>query len=78
MDEQILELVEILESLLEDLPLKIKVELNDAIELLRNAEEVEDLIKAQEQLEVVSSISSLDSFVRNEIYNVISIIEELK
>ena len=78
MDDQIGDYVEILEGLLEDVPLKVKVELEYAIGLLKDAKEVEDLIKAQEQLEVISSISSLDSFVRNEIFNVISELEELK
>ncbi len=79
MDEYISELIEVLESLIEDdTPQKIRNEIDYAIKLLNDASEVEDLIKAQEQLEVITSMSSLDSFTRNEIYNVLNAIEELK
>ncbi|MDA3855465.1 MAG: hypothetical protein PF569_04355 [Candidatus Woesearchaeota archaeon] len=77
MIEEILEIAEVLESLVEDAPNKVKVELSSVIALIKVANGQEDLIKIQEQLEVISSMGNVNSYLRNEVYNAISIIESL-
>lgn len=79
MDEnQILEIIDILESLLEDLPFKPKEELSKVIsELKKTPLENETLMKIQDDLEMISSFSTVDSFSRNEIINIITSIESI-
>lgn len=77
MSQEIDEIIEILESLLDDVLHKAKIELQIVIDKLKNYNEVEDLIQAQEHLELISNMSNVDSFTRSEIYNILSIIEGL-
>lgn len=77
MMDEILDITEILIDLVDEVPNKVKVELESAITLIKVANGQEDLIKVQGQLEVVSSMSNVNSYVRNEVFNVISIIESL-
>lgn len=77
MENEIIEIVEILETLLEDIPYKAKNDLEVAIVMLKKPLDQEGLIKVQDQLEIVTSVSNLDSYSRNEIMNVLSIIESL-
>ena len=75
--DDVVDIVELLESLLEDSPHKVKVELEVAIKLLEKAETSEDLMNVQDQLEVVSNINNLDAFISSEIYNLLPVIENL-
>lgn len=78
MDEKISDIVEILESLLEGMAFKPKEELQKVIIKLKvDNLDSEDLIKVQDDLEIISSMSSLDSFSRNEIINLITEIETI-
>jgi hypothetical protein len=77
MEDEILDIVEILESLFEDISYKAKADLEVAIAMLKKPLDQEGLIKVQDQLEMVTSVSNLDSYTRNEIMNVLSIIESL-
>ena len=87
MIDDLLDIAEILEGLTEDCSLKVKTELKNAILVLntiiekseKEQEEIntEELIKVQDQLEYISNMKNVDSFVRNEIFNVLSIMETL-
>lgn len=77
MEQEISEIIEILVSLLEDVPLKARQEIEIAINMLKKPLSQEGLIKVQEQLEIITNINNIDSYTRNEIYNAISIIESL-
>lgn len=85
MIDDLLDISQILENLTEDCSLKIKTELEDVIsklnKIIDNEEEkpidTEDLIKIQDHLEQISTMNNVEPFVRNEIYNVLSIIETL-
>lgn len=79
MDATLSEIVDTLEMLLEDLPSKPKVKLQEIIEEFSSLEEVEPsrIMKIQDDLELLSTSSNLDSFSRNEIINVLSLIETL-
>lgn len=74
-DSEIGDLADILEMLLDDLPAKIRDELEVVIENLGSATGIEDLLKIQDELESISNMNNLDSFSRNEIMNVIASIE---
>lgn len=77
-DEKIIEIIEILESLLEDMPSKARLELNVAIKTLKNINsDIENLLKAQDQLENIVNISNIDAYSRNEINNILAEIEEM-
>ncbi len=77
MELEIMEVVDILESLLEDTSAKVRVEIEAAISLLNSAKDAEDLLAVQDQLEIISNMSNVDSYTRNEIFNVSSLIESL-
>lgn len=79
MDEQHIEnIVEILDSLLEDLPFKVKEELSLVIKVLKNNSlDNEKLMKIQDDLEMISNMGSIDSFSRNEIINIVTEIESI-
>jgi phosphopantothenate synthetase len=77
-DEVIQEYIEILESLLEDMPYKPKEELKRIInEMKKSKIDSEFLLKIQDDLEAFSATSNIDSFTRNEIMNIISDMELL-
>lgn len=77
MMDDILEIAEILENLLDEVPNKVKSDVEAIIALIKVADGQEDLIKVQEQLEVISGMSNVGSYVRNEVFNAISLIESL-
>ena len=76
MNEDVFEIVEMLELLLEeDLSSKVRVELSSIISNLKGSNSSEDLMKVQDSLELISSSAQLDDFTRNEIINVVAILE---
>ena len=80
MDEQIQEIVDTLDMLVEDLPFKPKQKLSEIIselESLNDDFDTNELMKIQDDLEGVSNMGNLDSYSRNEIINVLSVIETL-
>lgn len=78
MDSDISEIVEILEYLTEEeVPLKAKTQLESIISELKAEVNVEKLMKVSDDLEYVSNFSNIDSFVRNEIMNILSKLETL-
>ncbi len=79
MDTDILEIVEILETLsFDELPLKARQQIEHVILQLKVKEiTTEGLLKVQDQIEVVINMGNIDSFTRNELMNILSIIETL-
>jgi len=79
MNNEILEIVEILEALsFDDLSLKTRQQLEQIISDLNSKNiDKETLIRVQDQIEVVISMGNIDSFTRNELMNILSIIETL-
>ena len=80
MDENISEIVDSLEFLVDDLPSKPKQKLQEIIDSLNTLDdefETNELMKIQDDLEVVSNMANVDSFSRNEIINVLTLIETL-
>lgn len=73
----ITDVIDVLYSLLEDSSLKVKVQLESIIKLLESDLDEETLIKIQDKLEILCDISSIDSYTRSEIYNVLSVIDSL-
>ena len=76
-DEQVLEIVETLESLVEDIPQKAKIQLVAIIVELKSPLNLEKILKIRDDLDLFSNNHNIDSFTRNEIFNVLSIIETL-
>lgn len=79
MEEKLVEVVESLEILLdEDLSSKPRLKLQEIIEKIKDLEEVEPsrIMEIQDDLEMLSAMD-LDSFSRNEIVNVLTLIETL-
>ncbi len=78
---EIAEIIETLEPLLEDLPLKIRISFDNILHDLKQVDEnnldVNRLMKIQDEMEVISNMSNLDSFTRNEIMNSIAVIESI-
>ena len=79
MDVDILEIVEILESLsFDEMPLKARQQIEQVISQLKIKHvETETLLKVQDEIEHVISMGNIDSFTRNELMNIVSIIETL-
>ena len=77
MESEVLEVVEILEELIEDLPSKPKHILIEIISEIKKPMDTERLMKIQDDLEFFASNSSIDSFTRTEVMNVISFLETL-
>ena len=79
MDEmKVCEIIDVLEGLVDDMPVKPREELLRAIDLLKSVNgDIETLLKAQDQLEHVGSIPNIDTFSRSEISNILTEIEEL-
>lgn len=77
-EEQINEIIEILDSLIEDLPSKPKEKLSQIVLTFKQSPITsEHLMKIQDDLEMLSSMSTVDSFARNEIINIITQIESI-
>lgn len=77
MGEEFLEIVELLEDLLEDVPLKVRVEIESVINMFGCDLEQEDLIKIQEHLENITNMPNIDFYTRNEIFNILKDIARL-
>ena len=81
MANEIGQIIEILESLYDDLPLKAKNELVSVVEALKKLDEEkldkDKLMAIEDNLEFISNISNIDFYTRNEIINVLSTIESL-
>jgi len=78
MNEKLSEILVILEDLLEeDLPSKSKQNLSLIVSELKKPVNIEILLKIQDDLEYFSNTANIDSFVRNEIMNIIAEIETL-
>lgn len=75
MNEEICEIAELLTDLLGDVPSKVRVEIEVAIKMLERELDQEGVISLQEQLEVISNMSNIDSYTRSEILNIISDLE---
>ncbi len=79
MNESIIEIIETLEMLSEDLPLKAKIQLDTVVDELKKVDmldlDVNGLMKIQDDLEMISNTSNIDSFTRNEIINAVAVIE---
>lgn len=80
MNSQIEEIVEVLEMILEDttIPFKVDNKLKEIVIDLKNENlSSETLMKIQDDLEMMSAASNLDDFSRNEIINVVTLIETI-
>lgn len=79
MEIEILEIIEILETLsFDEMPLKARQQIENVISELKVKNiDAEKLLKVQDQIEYVINMGNLDSFTRNELMNIISIIETL-
>lgn len=77
MDSEILEVIEILEGLVVDLHSKSKTDLLNIIYELKKPLNTQRFMEIQDSLEYFSSNSSIDSFTRTEIMNVISYLDTL-
>ena len=77
MNEEIGEIAELLSDLLEDVPMKVRTEIEIAIGMLKGELDQEGVIKVQDQLELVSNMTNVDSYTRNEILNIISDLENM-
>lgn len=74
---QLQEVIDTLDMLLEDIPLKAKDSLTQIIKTLKSSPKVDDLMKIQDELESVSNFPNVDYYSRNEIMNVIALIESI-
>lgn len=79
MEETVSDIIDTLEMLLEELPFKPKSMLMEIIDEIKAMEDFDtsEFMKIQDELEVVSNMSCIDSFSRNEIINVLTLIETL-
>ncbi len=78
MSYDLAEIIEVLEGLLdENLPSKSKLNLQKIVQELKTPMDLEKLLKIQDDLEYFSNTANVDSFVRNEIMNIIAEIETL-
>ncbi len=77
MESELLEVVEILEGLIEDLPSKPKHTLIEIISEIKKPMDTERLMKVQDDLDFFVSNSSIDSFTRTEVMNILSFLETL-
>jgi uncharacterized protein (UPF0147 family) len=75
--EEILELIECLEEIVNDVPSKIRVDLQNIIKNFKIANSSDDLLKLQDELEALTNTSSLGSFERSEIMNIVTSIESI-
>ncbi|MEC8220866.1 MAG: hypothetical protein VX028_02235 [Nanoarchaeota archaeon] len=78
MNSQLDDVFDILEMLLEeDMPSKIRVELNSIFNTLKNDTSTQSLIKVQDEVEALSNNSQLDDFMRNELINLGPLLESI-
>jgi uncharacterized protein (UPF0147 family) len=81
MVEEISEIIATLEPLLDDLPHKVKIELEKSLNDLKKINtdnlDINMLMKIQDDFEAISNMSNVDYFTRNEIMNSVAIIESI-
>jgi len=81
MDGKIDEIIDILEMLLDDLPLKVKQDIDSVIGELRKLDrenpDTEKLMHIEDSLELLSTSPNIDSYARYEIINVLTTIEAM-
>lgn len=77
MQDEINEMIFILEGLVEDMPLKVKIQLQEVIDELKKPVDQEKLMKIQDELEVITNLPNIDYFSRNEIMNIVTSIESI-
>lgn len=78
MNEEVIDYIDILESLVDDLNSKPREELKKIIlRLKKESLESEDIIKIQEDLEQFTVEYKIDSFTRTEVMNIITDLEML-
>lgn len=78
MNEEVIDYIDILESLVDDLNSKPREELKKIIlRLKKDSLQSEDIIKIQEDLEQFTSVFKVDSFTRTEVMNIITDLEML-
>ncbi len=77
MDDEIIEIVDMLELLVEDLPLKVRDEVQKVIDNLKKSSEMEMILKIRDDLESISNMSNIDSYSRNELMNAIASLETI-
>lgn len=71
------EVIYTLEMLVDDAPFKAKDQMNSTIKALKSDPKVDVLLKAQDDLENVSNVPNMDYYSRNEIMNVIAVLESI-
>ena len=79
MSQIIEEVIEVLESLVEDLPSKPRTKLEKIIGDLKKLDETpakDELLSIEEELEEFTDMANVDSFTRIEVSNVISLLEQ--
>ncbi|MCA9486270.1 MAG: UPF0147 family protein [Candidatus Woesearchaeota archaeon] len=81
MNEVIEEVIEMLEVLLEEeLAPKVRTIIEEVLSSLKALDEEPDsqeIIKIQDELETLTNSGQIDSFARNELFNVTSLLESL-
>ena len=78
MNQNVEEIIGLLEMLIdEDMSSKVKTQLQIILGDLKKDSSYESLIKIQEELETISNIVNLDNYVRNELMNLIPLIESI-
>jgi len=80
MNEDLQNIITVLEDLKEDptMPKNVKIKIQNAISELKNNKEKNVAIhKALNELDDLADNSSMDSFIRSQIFNIISVLESL-
>lgn len=75
--DSLLEVISTLESLVDDIPQKARIELIEIISELKTDLNLEKILKIRDDLDSFSNNGSIDSYTRNEIFNVLSLFETL-
>ena len=77
MEDTINEFIEILQSILPDLPSKVRPYLEEVLSELEKPMDSERLMKVQDELEAISNMPNIDDYSRTEIFNIVTLIEGL-
>jgi uncharacterized protein (UPF0147 family) len=77
MEDELIEIIDILEFLIVDLPVKVRSEIEEVIENLNKSTDPEMLLKIRDDLESISNMSNVDSYSRNELMNAIASLESI-
>lgn len=76
-EDNVLEIISTLQNLVDDIPQKAKIELIAIISELKTELNLEKILKIRDDLDSFSNNCSIDSYTRNEIFNVLSLFETL-